>query len=304
MDQRTIINDFEDYDKYYFLGGDPGFNNFEGLIKNIDEVKMNVEGHFETEPVNVWGISDKDLFLEANKSFAKATKPFFAIVQTADNHRPFTIPKNDADAIEKKLIPKEELKKYGFESIEEYYAFRYADYSIQQFMEAAKKEKYFDNTIFVFIGDHGVSGDASNIYPKAWTEQRLTEEHVPLLFYAPKLLAPEKREEVVSMVDVLPTVAAMSGIPYTNTTLGRDVYHKKSNFNYAFTIMHDEGMIGIITNDYYFTKNINFKREELHFLKDNLQYSPKQIDSIKLKMSELTSAYYETARWMLVHNKK
>lgn len=304
LDQRTIINDFEGYDKYYFLGGDPGFNNFEGLIQNIDDVKMNVEGHFQTKPVNVWGISDKDLFLEANKSFAKATKPFFAIVQTADNHRPFTIPKDDADAIEKKQIPKEELEKYGFESIEEYYAFRYADYSIQQFMETAKKEKYFDNTIFVFIGDHGVAGDASNIYPKAWTEQRLTEEHVPLLFYAPKLLIPEKRNEVVSMIDVLPTVAAMSGIPYTNTTLGRDVYHKKSAFNYAFTIMHDEGMIGLITNDYYFTKNINFKREELHFLKENIFYTPKQIDSIKSKMSELTSAYYETARWMLVHNKR
>ena len=33
-------------------------------------------------------------------------------------------------------------------------------------IDAAKKEKYFDNTIFVFVGDHGVSGNALKIYPK------------------------------------------------------------------------------------------------------------------------------------------
>ena len=31
--QHTIINDFEDYSKYYFLGGSGDFNNFEGLVK-------------------------------------------------------------------------------------------------------------------------------------------------------------------------------------------------------------------------------------------------------------------------------
>jgi phosphoglycerol transferase MdoB-like AlkP superfamily enzyme len=302
LDQHTIINDFDGYDKFYFLGGSPSFNNFEGLVKNIDDVQMNVEGNFDCEPVDVWGISDKDLFMEANKVFAKQQKPFFAIVQTADNHRPFTIPDEDAAMFEKE-VPRQELKKYGFESVQEYNAFRYADYCIQKFIEAAKKESYFDNTIFVFIGDHGVSGDAKNIYPKAWTEQRLTNEHVPLLFYAPKLLAPQQRNEVVSQIDVLPTIAGLINQPYTNTTLGRDVIHNTGN-SYAFTIMHDEGKIGIITNEYFFTKNLDFNKEEVYPLNDKVTYSPHQVDSIKRRMSDVTSAFYETARWMLVHNKK
>jgi phosphoglycerol transferase MdoB-like AlkP superfamily enzyme len=152
LDQRTIVNDFEGYEKFYFLGGDPSFNNFEGLVKNIEGVQMRTEGKFESRSVNVWGISDKDLFLEANKTFAKQQKPFFAVVQTADNHRPFTIPAGDTSDF-RILHPKaEELKKYGFESEDEYNAFRYADYCFQQFMEAARKEAYFDNTIFVFVG--------------------------------------------------------------------------------------------------------------------------------------------------------
>jgi phosphoglycerol transferase MdoB-like AlkP superfamily enzyme len=304
LDQHTIINDFKGYEKFYFLGGDPGFNNFEGLVENIDGLQMNTEKNFKLQPVNVWGISDKDLFLQANKVFGRQDKPFFAIIQTADNHRPFTIPPQDTNDFKRKIIPQDELIKYGFESIEEYNAFRYADYSFRKFIEAAKKEKYFNNTIFVFVGDHGVSGNASKIYPAAWTEQRLTEEHVPLLFYAPKLLAPQKRSEVVSQIDVLPTIAGLAGERYTNTTLGRDVLHNTTTNHYAFIISHDEGRIGIITDDFIFTKNLNFKQEEVHFLKDDAPYTSWQVDSIKMRMSTFTSAFYETARWMLVHNKK
>ncbi len=304
LDQHTIINDFAGYDKYYFLGGSPSFNNFEGLVKNIDDVHMNVEGKFKQDPVNVWGISDKDLFLEANKVFAKQSKPFFAIVQTADNHRPFTIPEADKDEFRKKTISEKELEQYGFESLAEYNAFRYSDFCIEKFMEAARKEKYFANTIFVFVGDHGVSGNARNLYPEAWTTERLTEEHVPLLFYAPGILKPQQRNEVVSQIDVLPTIAGMAGTTYTNTTLGRDLLHPSTKEHFAFTITHDEGRIGLVTNDFYFTKNLNFKKEEIHFFNENSSYTPQQVDSIKRRMTELTSAYYETARWMLVHNKK
>lgn len=303
LDQRTVINDFKGYSKFYFLGGDPGFNNFRGLVKNIKEVQMNVEGNFDCQPVNVWGISDKDLFLEANKIFTKQDQPFFAIIQTADNHRPFTIPKGEKDFKAEK-VEKEELEKYGFESEQEYNSFRYADFSFRKFMEAAKKERYFDNTIFVFVGDHGVTGNSGNIYPKAWTDQRLTEEHVPLLFYAPKLLVPQKREEVVSQIDVLPTIAGFLNQPYTNTTLGRDVLHNANGNHYAFIISHDEGRIGIITDDFVFTKNLNFSQETIQFFNDSISCTPQQADSLKRKMNEFTSAFYETARWMLVHNKK
>lgn len=303
LDQHTIINDFTNYNKYYFLGGSAGFNNFEGLVKNINGVEMITEGKFASQPVNVWGISDKDLFLEANKRFAAETKPFFAIIQTADNHRPFMIP-----AGEKTFRPvnysREQLAENGFESNEELNAFRYADFCIETFMETARKEPYFNNTIFVFIGDHGVSGNAKAVYPEVWTRERLTEEHVPLLFYAPAFVQPQKRSEVVSQIDVLPTIAGLTGQAYTNTTLGRDLTNKPNANHGAFVIHHDEGRIGMVTNEFYFTKNFNFTNEKLHLFPAAPTYSPQQLDSIKKKMSALTTAYYETAKWMLMNNRK
>jgi phosphoglycerol transferase MdoB-like AlkP superfamily enzyme len=304
IDQHTIINDFVDYKKMYFIGGSSNFNNFEGLIKNIDDVKIYQDGFYKSPSLNVWGISDKNLFLEANNELKKQTAPFFAIIQTADNHRPFSIPEEDKD-FERRTVAPDTLKKYGFESLEEFHAFCYTDYCFKKFMEAARSEPYFQNTIFVFIGDHGVEGNASEVYPNAWSSSRLSDEHVPLLFYAPGLLEPQQRREIASQIDVLPTLAGLIHQPYTNTTLGRDLLSPKTTFNAAFIIHHDEGDIGIVTDKYFYEKNIRINNEELVPITSNqLDISLAEQDSVKKSLSTLTSAIYETAKWMLVNNKK
>jgi len=150
-----------------------------------------------------------------------------------------------------------------------------------------------------------VEGDAGEMYPSAWTANRLSDEHVPLLFYSPALLPPQKRSEVVSQIDILPTVAGMIHQPYVNTTLGRDLLNIKNKKDGALIIHHDEGNIGVVTDDYYFIKNIRINKEELVSVKSNqLNLSHAQQDSIKHSLSVLTSAIYETAKWMLVNNKK
>lgn len=60
--QHTIVDNLVDYEKHYFLGGDAEFGNFEGLLKNIDGLQMHTGKRQGVPEVNVWGISDKDLF--------------------------------------------------------------------------------------------------------------------------------------------------------------------------------------------------------------------------------------------------
>ncbi|MEP7232742.1 MAG: sulfatase-like hydrolase/transferase [Ginsengibacter sp.] len=301
--QHTIINDFEDYDKYYFLGGSSDFNNFEGLVKNIDDIKIYQEGSYKSALLNVWGISDKNLFLEAENALSKERKPFFAVIQTADNHRPYSIPLEDSDFV-KRVVNEDTLRKYGFESLKEFHSFCYTDYCFKKMIEEAKTQSWFNNTIFVFVGDHGVEGESSALYPKAWTSGQLTDEHVPMLFYAPELITPQTRNEIVSQIDVLPTLAGMVHQPYTNTTLGRDLLNAKNKTDAAFIIHHDEGNIGVVTNDYYFVKNLRINKEELMPMRDDMPtLSKTQRDSVNSNLSELTSAMYETAKWMLVNNK-
>ena len=133
----------------------------------------------------------------------------------------------------------------------------------------------------------------------------MSDEHVPLLFYAPALLPPQKRSEVVSQIDILPTVAGMVNQSYSNSTLGRDLLNSKNKKDAAFIIHHDEGNIGVVTDDYYFIKNIRINKEELVSVRSTqLGLSRTQEDSVKRSLSALTSAIYETAKWMLVNNKK
>lgn len=302
LNQYTIINNFEGYNKMYFLGGNSDFNNFRGLISNIDKVNIYEEGKFSSPKLNVWGISDKNLFLEADKVMKQQKAPFFSIIQTSDNHRPYTIPEEDKDFVQR-IVADEELKKYGFESLKEFNAFSYTDYCFKKFIETAKQSPYFDNTIFIFIGDHGVEGNATAMYPKAWTDQRLNDEHVPLLFYAPSLITPQKRGEAVSQIDVLPTLAGMLHQPYINRTLGRDLLNSSGKEDAAFIIHHDEGKIGIVNNDYFYSKNMRISKEDLLPIRDSLPVlSAAQTDSVKRHLSQLTTALYETARWMLVNN--
>lgn len=302
--QHTIINNLEEYEKHYFLGGSPEFNNFEGLLHNIDGLQMHTGDYFKAPKINVWGVSDKDLFLAANDEFRKKDKPFFAYIQTSGNHRPYnkTIPESDTDFV--RIAASEvELKKYGFESVDEYNCFRYSDYCFRKFIEAAQKEEYFHNTIFVFVGDHGLAGNSDALYPPVWTAQRLTDEHVPLLFFAPDLLLPERRKEVVSQIDVLPTIAGMLHQSYVNQTLGRDLLDPDKKNNYAFITNTADG-VGMVTDDFYYTRNINSNEDlisPMHPEAANLNQQQK--DAVKKKLAAFTTAYFETAKYLLMNNR-
>jgi phosphoglycerol transferase MdoB-like AlkP superfamily enzyme len=316
VDQNTIINSFNGYDNFYFLGGSATWANIRGLLtNNIKGLNLYEEDDYSAKKIDVWGISDKNLFLESNKILAKQTRPFFAIIQTADNHRPYTIPAEDKGEFKLLSYSQDSLKRFGFESNEEMNAFRYTDFGFQKFIEAAKKEAYFKNTIFVFVGDHGIRYNGNlDHFPKAWTEQGLSCEHVPLLFYAPGLLKPQRNSNVCSQVDVLPTIASLAKIPYTNNSLGRNLFDTVPAIQfksilpkqqYAFVIDHDVHTIGLVSNQYYYLKNLKTGKQDFVSIRGNEAVPVNaSTDSTKNYLQKLTDAYYETARYLLLNNKK
>jgi phosphoglycerol transferase MdoB-like AlkP superfamily enzyme len=307
VDQHTIINNFEGYTPFYFLGGSTSWANIRGLLKgNIRDLHLYEQENYDAPKIDVWGISDKNLFLEANKVLKQQTAPFFAIIQTADNHRPYTIPSEDEQAFHPVTVSKDSLRSHGFESNEEMNAFRYTDFGYHTFIEAASKEKYFDNTVFLFIGDHGIPGDAGKMLPRAWTDQRLTAEHVPLLIYAPKLLSPLRETRDCSQVDVLPTLAGLCGIAYRNSSLGRDLLdsanHKGKELSFIYDF--DQGYIGVVRDGFFYRRQEKTGKEELVSVLNNDPVSDAVFKSRRAEMRELTEGIYETAKFMLLRNKK
>jgi phosphoglycerol transferase MdoB-like AlkP superfamily enzyme len=308
VDQHTIINDLTGYEKLYFIGGSSSWANIRGLLtNNLRGLKLYEENSYSSPRVDVWGISDRNLFREANAVLAQQTRPFFAVIQTADNHRPYTIPAEDLGEFSKWEIPAEKLKRCGFDSLEEMNAFRYTDYCFKKFFEAARQHPYFDRTIFVFVGDHGIDGDAGTRFPPAWTEQQLTSYHVPLLFYAPGIIRPQRIHAVASMVDILPTLAGILNVPYRNRTLGRDLLRQQQidggASNAAFIIDRHENVIGVVKQPYFARHRLDGSHPQLVWADFNTP-GPTSPGASRDDYQTLANAFYETSRYLLWNNRK
>jgi phosphoglycerol transferase MdoB-like AlkP superfamily enzyme len=304
VSQHTIMNDFNGYEKFYFIGGSTSWANIRGLLKNnIDSLHLYEQEDYPSASVDVWGVSDKNLFLNANRVFAGETKPFVAIIQTADNHRPYTIPKEDEGEFRRRQFSADSLKMAGFQSNDEMNAFRYTDFCYQKFIEAASKEKYFDNTIFLFVGDHGVPGNADAMFPKAWTDY-LTAEHVPLLIYAPKLLSAHLEHGCCSQLDVLPTLAGLCHISYQNTAMGRDLLDSAHITDRHFSFICGD-YIGIVQGNYFYRKQIKTASEEMVSVINNDPVPEnQQTREIKDNLRTLAQSFYEAAKYIAFNNKK
>jgi len=75
--------------------------------------------------------------------------------------------------------------------------------------------------------------------------------------------------------------------------------------HYAFIIDHDVHTIGLISNQYYYLKNLKTGKEEFVSMTGN---EPVPVNAetnyTKNHLKELTDAYYETAKYLLLNNKK
>lgn len=307
VDQHMIVNDFKDHSKYYFIGGSTSWANIRGILNNnIAGLKIFEEQDYDAPKIDVWGISDKHLFLQADKILRTEQHPFFAVIQTADNHRPYTIPEEDREALGVVNFPLDSLRKYGFESNEELNAFRYTDYCFKAFMEQAKTAPYFENTLFVFVGDHGIAGNAGPLFPESWTKNSLSSNHVPLLFYAPGKIPVKRVHDLASQVDVLPTIAGIANIPYRNSTLGRDLanmhFSGKGAESRAFILDINNKNRGIIYDQFYYSKSLQGDVQSLVWADFNKAQNKPEPPADWYEW--WSQAYFETARYLLLHNKK
>lgn len=308
VNQHTLVNAFEGYEKFYFLGGSVSWGNIRGILSgNIPDLNIFEEGSYESPRIDVWGISDIDLFKEANKVLKdQKNNPFFAIIQTSGNHRPYTIPEN-SEGFKPHDPGKDQLARYGFKHLDEYNSYRFMDHSIGYFMEQVKKEGYFDNTIFAFFGDHGIDGDAGEHAARHDTQLRLGELRVPFIVYAPKLLPGGKVEhKVVSEVDVLASMASIAGLDYTNTTFGRDIFDEGlDGQRYAFTIAHTHvPTIGVVDENYYFRMRADGSQKwlyQLHTDTPRENVMEQQPDKAR-ELETMTLGIYETAKYIRHHN--
>jgi phosphoglycerol transferase MdoB-like AlkP superfamily enzyme len=314
IDQRIIFDQYKGYEKLYFIGGSANWANIRGVFQsNIKNLKIYEEGSFEEENrADVWGIDDYDLFKESDKvlkDLNEKKQPFVAYIQTATNHMPFTVPeeKENFRPILEDEITEETLLKGGFRSLGQLNGIRYLDFNVAKFLERAKVSGYYDNSIFVFFGDHRGGMKELDFLNNNEDDLGIQVHHVPFFIHAPKYIAPKVVDKYAKLVDVFPTATSLAKINYSNFTLGRDLLDSTNNNNAAFVYIQSKGekAVGVIKDEYYYEKTNISKKASLYSLKDRkIQDIKSSKPKITSKLDSLLSAYYHTTKYLYFNNKK
>ena len=145
------------YHSVFLYGGEKRFDNMaswfygNGFDEIIDE-KMFDNPMFH----GIWGVSDEDLVKRANQEFKQLyskEKPFVSVMFSTTNHTPFEFPEGRIKLVEG--VEKNSVKN----------AIKFADYAIGLFIDQARKEDYYKDTIFVIASDHNVRVYGDDLLP-------------------------------------------------------------------------------------------------------------------------------------------
>jgi phosphoglycerol transferase MdoB-like AlkP superfamily enzyme len=232
--------------------------------------------------VNTLGVPDHYMFdfviPELNK-LHKNGQSFFAALLTSSNHRPFYIPANIP------FTPKHTEKEAAI--------VEYADWSIYHFLSEASKQPWFNNTVFVFVADHGA------IIKRDKYEMPLFYHHIPFIIYAPFFLKPTVFEQPVGQLDVFPTIMGLLNISYVNNTLGVDILKQQRPYIYFSA----DDKIGVIDHEYFYTW-YNDGREALYEYQTNsLQNIAGNNRSVTDSMRSYAFSSIQTAQWLILNHK-
>jgi phosphoglycerol transferase MdoB-like AlkP superfamily enzyme len=154
---------------------------------------------------NIWGVCDEDMYTKAiavMNQESKENKPFFNHIMTVSNHRPFTYPNNKID------IPGDAKSRDG--------GVKYTDFAIKKFFEMAKKQPWFANTVFVILADHCASSAGK-------TELPVDKYRIPAMIYSPGFIEPQKYTNLMSQIDIMPTLFGLLNFNYQSKFYGQDV---------------------------------------------------------------------------------
>ena len=201
------------YQTAYFTTHDKEFDNVAGFLSQNGVERIVSQADYPIYEVKTTlGVPDDYMFRFAMPIFdemASKDKPFCVTMMTASDHGPFYIPEYFA--------PRSEEVKYQITE--------YADWSLRRFIEMASEKPWFDNTLFVFVADHGATFDSDYAIP-------LSYFHSPLIFYMPNHLQAVENEVIASQMDIFPTVMGILGKSYVNNTFGIDLLNEHRRYAY------------------------------------------------------------------------
>jgi phosphoglycerol transferase MdoB-like AlkP superfamily enzyme len=154
-----------------------------------------------------WGISDEPFMQYMCQKMSEMQEPFMTALFTLSSHHPFRVP----DAY--KDVFKEEDPDMPI-----YKVIRYTDMSLQHFFASARRQPWFQNTIFAITSDH------TNMPKLPQYRTDLGGFCSPIIFYDPSgEMGSGMKDAIAQQTDIMPTILEHLGYDEPYVSFGLDL---------------------------------------------------------------------------------
>jgi phosphoglycerol transferase MdoB-like AlkP superfamily enzyme len=232
------------YQTSFVYGGDIDFANFRSYLTNSNFDHMTVDEDFPEElNQSKWGVHDHIVFQRALQECDTTKHPFFKVILSLSSHEPFDVP----------MIPY--LNGQDAETLFLNSCY-YTDRSIGDFVIKAKVSDWWDNTVIIFVADHG------HRHPGKKELKDKERFRIPLLMIGGAIKKDSIVEKIASQTDIANSILAQLEKPSTSFTFSKDILSPASK-SFAMYFFNDG--YGFVTPGQY----IIYDNTGKHFLRQN-----------------------------------
>jgi phosphoglycerol transferase MdoB-like AlkP superfamily enzyme len=245
------------YNTSFYFGGDLNYGNIRSFLYHADFENIIEEKNLgRVSPHGKLGVHDGYMFRYHVRELSKKKEPFFSILFTLSSHSPYDQPK--------------EIPPLQWDTKELTYlnSIKYTDHWLGAYFEEAKKQPWYEHTLFIIMADHS--------HPSHLGRDYHTKEyqHIPMLWVGKALNAEyvgKQCDVVSSHIDVAPTLMHQLGYPKDTFHWGKDIFNPYCPHFAYFEVSNGFGMITDSSSVVYFTIDNNANDTRTYFVGEESQ---------------------------------
>lgn len=226
------------YETAFFHGAENGSMGFQafarktGFQRYFGRTEYNADPRFDGDKDfdGMWAIWDEPFLQFFAMKMSELQEPFMTAVFTASSHHPYEIPEEYRDT-------------FPEEGVVIHKCIRYTDHALRRFFETARRQPWFQNTLFVLTSDH------TNLSDHAFYQTDIGGFCSPILFYDPsrRLVEPGRRSSIAQQTDILPSVLGLLGYDRPFVAFGCDLFHTPADSTWA--VNYNNGVYQYVKHD-------------------------------------------------------
>lgn len=194
-----------------FHAYDGSFWNRNRMYQEMGYDRFYTEKDYQIDEPLGWSLGDRSFLNQSVAFMEKTPEPFYSFLITLSSHHPYNLALKDEDK-----LPVGEFEGTTFGDYLQ--SVHYVDSALGDMIKRLKSDGLWDNTIFVFYGDHDFSLDereaVGKLSGREVTEFEYTQMmgQVPLLMHLPGGELAGTYEQPGGQLDIMPTLLSLLGV--------------------------------------------------------------------------------------------